>query len=96
MFIILKVEEFAESNKFKFSDYLYGFRTEDTIKSLMLTVMPSEDHEYKPYNFSEPDDDDCQLHVHSFLLKTIAHAMHLSAGFNIKLVSSSKLLACCV
>ena len=54
----------------------------------MLTILPSEDG-YKPYPMdksTQPDETECHLPVNCFLLKRIAHAMHLSAGFNIKLV----------
>ena len=84
------MREFAESSQF--SDYLYGYRSEDTLKSLMLTILPSTVG-YKCYpldKFREPDEAEYQLHINSFLLKRIAHAMNISAGFNMKLVSSLK------
>lgn len=81
----LQVDEFLKC----ISGYLYGF-SDDTLKSLMLTVMPSESDQYIPFPLDkEPDEADLRMGINEFLLKTVAHAMQLSAGFNINLVSDS-------
>ena len=78
----LQVQQFAED----ISDYLYGF-SEDTLKSLMLSILPSEGYVYKPHPFdTEPDQTKSPEDISSLLLRKITHAMHLSAGFNINVV----------
>lgn len=59
----------------------------DTLKSLMLTVLPSDGHQYVPFPLDkEPDDADLAVGIDKFLLKTVADVMRYSAGFNVKLV----------
>lgn len=50
----------------------------------MLNILPPEGHEYKPYPLDTEFEH--QMDVNSFLLKTVTHALHISAGFNVKLV----------
>ena len=57
----------------------------------MLTILPSEGHKYEPYpldKFAEPDEEELHLDLNSFVLKKLVHAIRLSAGFSIRLVSS--------
>ena len=61
----------------------------DTLKSLLLTVLPSEGHQYVPFPLDkEPDEADLAVGVDKFMLKTVADVMCFCAGFNVKLVSN--------
>lgn len=59
----------------------------DTLKSLMLTVLPFGGHQYVPFPLDkDPYEADLAVGVDKLLLKTVADVMRFSAGFNVKVV----------
>ena len=83
----LQVNDFA-NNVLQKKASLYGF-TDETLDSLMLTLIPPIDHEYQRVPLKQnADDEDMDIKV--FLLKSLVDALRENAGFNIPKVLMSQ------
>ena len=83
----LQVHDFA-SKVLQGKASLYGF-TDETLDSLMLTILPPIGHEYQrvPLEQNPPDED---LDIKVFLLKSLVDALRENAGFHIPKVLVSQ------
>ena len=83
----LQVHDFA-SKVLQGKTSLYGF-TNETLDSLMLTLLPPIGHEYQrvPLEQNPPDED---LDIKVFLLKSLVDALRENAGFHIPKVLVSQ------
>ena len=83
----LQVHDFA-NKVLQGKTSLYGF-TDETLDSLMLTLLPAIDHEYQrvPLEQNAADED---MDIKVFLLKSLVDAVRENAGFHIPKVLVSQ------
>ena len=83
----LQVNDFANNVLGKKAS-LYGF-TDETLDSLMLTLLPPIGHEYQRIPLKQNADDE-GMDIKVFLLKSLVDAIRENAGFNIPKVLMSQ------
>ena len=85
--VLVQVNDFA-NNVLQGQASLYGF-TDETLDSLMLTILPPIGHEYQQPPL-KPNADDEDMDIKLFLLKSLVDALRENAGFNIPKVLMSQ------